>query len=347
MMAGGSGGHVFPGLSVAHYLMDCGYQVMWLGTSDCIEALLVPQHGIDIKFIRITGWHGKKIYMKLVVPLFFAVAICQSLKIIKNWKPDIVIGMGGYVSAPGGVAAWICKVPLIIHEQNRVIGLTNRFLSFLARQILQGFPGAHRNAKTVGNPVCKKILSIPNPFVRWKNRTGPIRILVIGGSKGASIFNNVIPDVANKLFRQVIIWHQVGENNLREVLLNYYNFKKKNYRITPFIHDIAQAYIWADLLIARAGALTVSEISVIGLPAIFVPFMYHKDYQQYWNALPLVQAGSARIVEQQEFTSENLIQILDTWDRIELLDMAQRARALAKPNAVQLFSQIIMKHLTK
>lgn len=344
-MAGGSGGHVFPGLAVAHYLIDRGYQVMWLGTSDCIEALLVPQHGIDIKFIRIVGWRGKKIYMKLVMPLFFIYAVFQSLKIIKYWKPDIVVGMGGYVSSPGGVAAWVLKIPLIIHEQNRVIGLANRFLSIFAKQVLQGFPGVCEKAKTVGNPICQEVLSISEPIKRWEKRTGPIRVLVIGGSQGSSIFNSIIPDIAEKLFCKVIIWHQVGARDLREVLLNYYKFKKNNYRITPFIHNIAQAYVWADVLIARSGALTVSEIATVGLPAIFVPFIYHQDCQQYWNAIPFVCAGSAKIVEQQKFTSSNIIKILESWDRAMLLDMAQRARALAVPNSVQLVSQVIIEHL--
>lgn len=346
-MAGGSGGHVFPGLAVAHYLIDLGYQVVWLGAADCIEVLLVPRHGIDIKLICIRGWHGKKVYMKLFVPFFVILAIYQSLKIIKYWKPDVVLGMGGYVSAPGGIAAWILNLPLIIHEQNRVIGLTNRCLSIFATQVLQGFPGVFAGAKTVGNPICRTILSIPEPKQRWKDRTGPIRVLVIGGSSGASVFNKIIPSIAEKLAHKVIIWHQVGERNIKSMLSDYYNFKNNNYRITPFIHDIAHAYAWADVLISRAGALTVSEIAVVGLPVIFVPFAYHDDCQQYWNAVPLLQAGAAKIVEQQEFTSDNISTMLGSWDRKILLDMAQRARALSVSNGVQLISRIIIKYLMK
>lgn len=345
IISGGSGGHVFPGLAVARYLVNIGYQVVWLGSSNCIEALLVPKHGIDIKFVYVKGWRGKKIYMKLVASLFFLFAVCQSLKIIKSWKPDIALGMGGYVSGPGGLAAWMRKVPLIIHEQNRQIGLANRFLSILAKKVLQGFPGVYAGAKTVGNPIRHTILSVPPPIKRWKERIGPIRILVIGGSKGASIFNEIVPNIAEKLSHKVIIWHQVGEQNLQSVLLNYYKFKKHNYRITPFIHDMAHAYAWADVLIARAGALTVSEIAIVGLPAIFVPFKYHKDHQQYWNAMPLLQIGAAKIVEQKEFTSENISVILESWDRITLLNMAQRAKSLAITNAVQLTAQVIIKYL--
>lgn len=344
-MAGGSGGHVLPGLTIAHYLIDRGYRVVWLGTLNSIEASLVPKNGIDIKFVCIKGWCDKKLYMKVIVPFFFVLSIYQSLKIMKFWKPDVVIGMGGYVSGPGGVAAWIRKVPLIIHEQNRVMGLTNRFLSILSKQVLQGFPGVFKKAKTVGNPIFHTILSIPEPTERWKKRTGPIRVLVIGGSNGASIFNNIVPDIAKKLAHKVIVWHQVGKRNLREVLLNYYKFEKNNYRITPFINNIAQAYAWADVLISRAGALTVSEVAIVGLPAIFVPFPHHKDCQQYWNAIPFLQAGTAKIVEQQEFTSDNISEILSCWNRSVLLNMAQRARALAIPNAAQLVVQIITKYL--
>lgn len=306
----------------------------------------MPKCGIEIKYIYISGWRGKKIYMKLLVPFFVIFAIYQSLKIIKHWNPSIVLSMGGYVTGPSGLAAWIRKVPLIIHEQNRVVGLTNRFLSILAKQVLQGFPGVFSGAKTVGNPIRHTILSIPNPVERWKKRTGPIRVLVIGGSKGASIFNKIIPDIAENLGRKVIIWHQVGEKNLKDVLLDYYKYKKNNYRITPFINDIAQAYAWADILVSRAGALTVSEITVVGLPAIFIPFVFHKDCQQYWNAIPLLQAGAVKIVEQKEFTSSNISIILASLDRIELLKMAQCAKSLVvTPNAVQLIAQTVVQYL--
>lgn len=345
-MAGGSGGHVFPGLTIARHLIDSGYQVVWLGSLYSIEASLVPKYGISIKFIHIKGWCGKSIYSKLVLPFFIIFSICESLKIMRFWKPDIVVGMGGYVSGPGGIAAWILKIPLIIHEQNRVVGITNRILSILSKKVLQGFPGVFARAETVGNPVCNTILSIPDPVTRLKKRTGPIRVLVLGGSKGASIFNKIVPDIAEQLFDKVIIWHQVGSKNLRDILLRFYKFKKNNYRITPFINDIAQAYMWADILIARAGALTVSEIAIVGLPAIFVPFIHHRDFQQYWNAIPLLQIGAAKIIKQQECTSNNVCTVLKAcWDRSILLDMAQRARGLSISDAHQLISQTIIKCL--
>ncbi|URJ23101.1 undecaprenyldiphospho-muramoylpentapeptide beta-N-acetylglucosaminyltransferase [Blochmannia endosymbiont of Camponotus sp. C-003] len=347
IVAGGSGGHVFPGLSVAHYLINNGYQVVWLGTSDRIEAKLVPQYGIDIKFIYIKKWCGEKLHIKCTMLFFIFLAIYQARKIIKYWQPDIVLGMGGYVSGPGGLAAWTCGIPLIIHEQNRVIGLTNRYLSIFSKKVLQGFPGTFPNAKIVGNPIRHTILAVPNPSKRWKGRVGPIRVLVIGGSQGAHILNKIIPNMAEKLSNKLIIWHQVGEQDFKKVTRAYRKIKQSYHRIVKFIDDIAQAYAWADILISRAGALTVSEVSVVGLPAIFVPFIHHKDRQQYWNAVPLVQVGAAKIIEQQNFTSDTVSTMLSSWDRKTLCSMAQRARSIAIPNATQQVSQTIIEYLKK
>ncbi|WP_159714730.1 undecaprenyldiphospho-muramoylpentapeptide beta-N-acetylglucosaminyltransferase [Blochmannia endosymbiont of Camponotus nipponensis] len=347
IVAGGSGGHVFPGLSVAHYLISNGYQVIWLGTSDRIEAKLVPKYGIDIDFIRVKRWYGEKLYIKCIMPLFTFLAVCQARKIIKYWKPDIVLGMGGYVSGPSGLAAWTCGIPLIIHEQNRIIGLTNRYLSIFAVKVLQGFPSTFPNAKMVGNPIRRTILAVPSPFKRWQGRVGPIRVLVIGGSQGAHILNKIIPNMAEKLSNRLIIWHQVGEQDFKKVIWAYQKIKQNDHRIVKFIDDIAQAYAWADVLISRAGALTVSEVSIVGLPAIFVPFIHHRDRQQYWNAVPLVQVGAAKIIEQQNFTSDSVSTVLESWDRKTLCNMAQRARSIAIPNATQQVSQTIIEYLNK
>ncbi|ADV33550.1 UDP-N-acetylglucosamine-N-acetylmuramyl-(pentapeptide) pyrophosphoryl-undecaprenol N-acetylglucosamine transferase [Candidatus Blochmanniella vafra str. BVAF] len=347
IIAGGSGGHVFPGLSVARYLMNHGYKVVWLGSKENIESQLVPRHGIDIKFIYMKGWRGKNIYKKLVTLLFLMfLSIYQALKIIKYWKPDIALSMGGYVAGPSSLAVVLCRIPLIIHEQNRVIGLTNRYLSFFAAKIFQGFPDVIANAITLGNPLRHTILSIPKPINRWKYRTGPIRVLVMGGSNGAYIFNKVVPKIFEQLFSKLIIWHQSGEKDFERVLKAYRKTKQKiNYKITPFIDDIAQAYSWADVVISRSGALTVSEIIYVGLPAIFVPFPYHKDKQQYWNALPLMKLGSAIIVEQEKFTSDYISRVLESWNRKTLLVMAKRARSLITPNATKLVAQTIIQYL--
>lgn len=346
IIAGGSGGHVLPGLSVACCLIEHGYSVVWLGTEKNIESKLVPLCGIDIKFICIKGWRGRTVYEKIVVLFFFMIlSMYQSLKIIRFWKPDIVLSMGGYISGPSGVMVWLCGIPLIIHEQNKVIGLTNRYLSFFAKKILQGYPNTIPNAITVGNPVRCSILSISNPESRWSNRTGPIRVLVVGGSHGANIFNKIIPEIAKKFGNKLIIWHQSGKKDFHNVKNAYQKIKKKNYKIESFINNIAQAYSWADLIISRSGALTVSEIACVGLPAIFVPFMYHKDHQQYWNALVMKNIGAAEIIEEKKFTINHVSFILNSLNRQILLDMAKRAKTLGISNATQLVVKEIIQHL--
>lgn len=346
IIAGGSGGHVFPGLSIAQFLLQNGYNVVWLGTTSHIESELVPLYGIDIKFIPIRGWRGKKIYQKAIVLLCYVMlSMYQSLKIIRYWKPDIVLSMGGYVSGPGSIMAWLYGVPIIIHEQNRVIGLTNRYLLSFAKTVLQGFPNTIPHAITVGNPIRCTILSIPDPKNRWKDRTGPIRILVVGGSQGANIFNKIIPKVAKKLANKLIIWHQSGKTELNDVIKSYQKIEKSYYKIESFIDNIAQAYSWADLVISRSGALTVSEIACVGLPAIFVPFVYHKDHHQYYNAIPMEEIGAAKIIEEKKFTIDYVSIILESLNRKILLDMAKRAKTLAISNATQLVFNVIIQHL--
>lgn len=349
IIAGGSGGHVFPGLSVACYLMESGYNVIWLGGVNNIESELVPQYGIDIKLIWIQGLRGKKLYTKFIVLFFsFFIAIYQSLKIIKYWKPDIVVGWGGYVSGPGGLAAWLSGIPLIIHEQNKVIGLTNRLLSFFAKIVLQGLPNVvARGSIIVGNPIRSAILSIPEPIGRWKNRVGPIRVLVVGGSQGAHIFNIVVPKIVEKLADKLIIWHQTGKKDFHSVVQAYKKMKKNIYKIEAFIYNIEQAYTWADLVISRSGALTVSEVAYVGLPAIFVPFCFHKDRQQYWNAMLLEQIGAAQIIEQEQFTVDYVSLILKSLDRTVLLNMASRAKTLAVSNSTELIAKIITQNLQR
>lgn len=347
IIAGGSGGHIFPGLAIAHYLIKHGYNIIWLGALNNIESQLIPEHGIDIKLIRITGLRDKKIYKKFIVLFLFFLAIYQSIKIIKCWQPDVVLGMGGYVSGPGGLAAWLCGIPFIIHEQNKVIGLTNRFLSFFSKKVLQGFSksSSSRYSTVVGNPIRSTILSIPDPIDRWKDRIGPIRVLVIGGSQGTHIFNVIMPIIAEKFLGKLIIWHQSGKKDFEKVIRAYKKIQENSYKIDSFINNIDQAYHWADLVISRSGALTVSEVTCVGLAAIFVPFPFHKDRQQYWNAVPLVKVGAAKILEQKNFTIHNISIVLESFDRRILLDMAKRAKTLFIPNATESVVQIIMQHL--
>lgn len=340
VMAGGTGGHVFPGLAVAHYLQAQGWQVRWLGTADRMEAQLVPQHGIEIDFIRISGLRGKGLKALLGAPFRIIRAVCQARAIMKAYRPDAVLGMGGYVSGPGGMAAWLCGIPVVLHEQNGIAGLTNRWLSRIARRVLQAFPGAFPDAPVVGNPVREDVLALPVPQQRLVGREGPIRVLVVGGSQGARVLNQTMPLVAGLLGDKITLWHQVGKGALPSVLVDYEKTGQTGHKITEFIDDMAAAYGWADVVVCRSGALTVSEIAAAGLPALFVPFM-HKDRQQYWNALPLEKAGAAKIIEQPQFTAQAVAETLSGWDRATLLGMAMKAHEAAIPDATARVAAVI------
>lgn len=328
VMAGGTGGHVFPGLAVAQELIKEGWEVRWLGTADRMEAQLVPQYGIEIDFIKITGIRGKGILAKLLAPIRIMKAVIQAKRIIKAYQPDVVLGMGGYVSGPGGIAAKLCGIPVVLHEQNGVAGLTNKWLAKVATTVLQAFPTAFKHAKVVGNPVRKDVLSLPEPSARLANRDGPIRILVMGGSQGAKILNDVIPKAFKQVTNSYIICHQTGKGAKEAVLSAYNGIDMTENQVVEFIDDVAEAYNWADIVICRSGALTVSEIQAVGLGAIFVPFL-HKDRQQYWNAKPLEIKGAAIIIEQMDFSVDKLVEVLQSLDRDKLLDMATKARSLA------------------
>nr|WP_318382976.1 undecaprenyldiphospho-muramoylpentapeptide beta-N-acetylglucosaminyltransferase [uncultured Enterobacter sp.] len=334
VMAGGTGGHVFPGLAVAHHLMAQGWQIRWLGTADRMEADLVPKHGIEIDFIRISGLRGKGVKALLLAPLRIFNAWRQARAIMKRFKPDVVLGMGGYVSGPGGLAAWSLGIPVVLHEQNGIAGLTNKWLAKIAKKVMQAFPGAFPNAEVVGNPVRVDVLALPLPQDRLSGREGPVRVLVIGGSQGARVLNVTLPQVAAKLGDRVTIWHQSGKGAQETVEQAYAGAGQAQHKVTEFIDDMAAAYAWADVVVCRSGALTVSEIAAAGLPALFVPFQ-HKDRQQYWNALPLETAHAAKILEQPQFTVDAVVATLAGWDRETLLAMAERARAAAIPDATE------------
>ncbi|MDY0971551.1 undecaprenyldiphospho-muramoylpentapeptide beta-N-acetylglucosaminyltransferase [Siccibacter turicensis] len=334
VMAGGTGGHVFPGLAVAHHLMVQGWQVRWLGTADRMEADLVPKHGIEIDFIRISGLRGKGLGAMLMAPVRIFNAWRQARAIMKRFRPDVVLGMGGYVSGPGGLAAWSLGIPVVLHEQNGIAGLTNKWLSKLAKKVMQAFPGAFPNADVVGNPVRTDVLALPLPDARLAGREGPIRVLVVGGSQGARILNQTMPQVAGRLGDRITVWHQSGKGGLETVQAAYAAAGQPQHKVTEFIDDMAQAYGWADVVVCRSGALTVSEVAAAGLPALFVPFQ-HKDRQQYWNALPLEKAGAAKIIEQPQFTVDAVTNTLAGWDRATLMTMAVHARAASIPDATE------------
>jgi UDP-N-acetylglucosamine--N-acetylmuramyl-(pentapeptide) pyrophosphoryl-undecaprenol N-acetylglucosamine transferase len=246
----------------------------------------------------------------------------------------VVLGMGGYVSGPGGLAAWSLGIPVVLHEQNGIAGLTNKWLAKLAKKVMQAFPGAFPDADVVGNPVRTDVLALPLPQERLAGREGPVRVLVVGGSQGARVLNQTMPQVAGRLGERVTIWHQSGKGGLETVQQAYADAGQPQHKVTEFIDDMADAYGWADVVVCRSGALTVSEVAAAGLPALFVPFQ-HKDRQQYWNALPLEKAGAAKILEQPQFTVDAVAETLAGWDRATLMTMAAHARAASIPDATE------------
>lgn len=345
VMAGGTGGHVFPGLAVAKQLQSQGWEIRWLGTADRMEADLVPKHGIEIDFIKVKGLRGQGITRLIKAPFQILNAIMQARAHMKHWQPDAVLGMGGYVSGPGGVAAWLLGIPVILHEQNAVAGLTNQWLSKIAKKVFQAFPGAFPQAEVVGNPVRSDVVAINDPRQRMAQREGKVRILVMGGSQGAQILNRTLPEVMAKLGDGFEVQHQAGKNNRQEVENAYLSLGVTDATVTEFIDDVAQAYEWADLLVCRSGALTVSEVSAAGIGAIFVPFM-HKDRQQALNADHLVECGAAKMIEQPDLTVDTLVSEIQALDRGKLINMASKSREAAKLDADKVVAQAIVA-LTK
>ncbi len=341
VMAGGTGGHVFPGLAVAKQLQQQGWQIRWLGTADRMEADLVPKHGIDIDFIQVKGLRGQGWVSLLKAPVQIVNAILQARRHLQAYQPDAVLGMGGYVSGPGGIAAWLLGIPLVLHEQNAVAGLTNQWLAKIARRVFQAFPGAFRNAPVVGNPVRQDVVQLARPEQRFAERSGALRILVMGGSQGARILNQTMPAVMAALGEGYQIRHQAGKHNQPAVADAYAQAGIADAQVTEFIDDVAEAYGWADLVICRSGALTVSEVSAAGLAAIFIPFM-HKDRQQALNADHLVACGAAQMIEQPDLSVEKLAQAVRDLDRARLLSMAHKARHAAKLDADKVVAEAII-----
>lgn len=338
VMAGGTGGHVFPGLAVAKELQGQGWEIRWLGTADRMEADLVPKHGIEIDFIEVKGLRGAGFARKLLAPWMVLNAVFQARRHIKNWQPDAVLGMGGYVSGPGGLAAWLSGVPVVLHEQNAVAGLTNQWLSKIAKRVLQAFPGAFAGKEVVGNPVRKDVCALPGHKV-YEDGT-PLHVLVMGGSQGARILNHTVPEAIAKLGREAVVRHQAGKGNQTDTAERYRKAGVANAEVTEFIDNVAEAYGWADILICRSGALTVSEVAAAGVPAIFVPFQ-HKDRQQALNAEHLVESGAALMIEQPELTADALAAALEEKDSSSLMAMSKAAKAAAITNAAERVASVI------
>jgi len=333
IMAGGTGGHVFPALAVAAVLRARGVGVVWLGVPGSMESRLVPANGIPIEWVRVTGIRGKGVLAWLLAPLRILNAVAQSIGVLRRVRPRSVLGAGGYVSGPGGIAAWLLRVPLLIHEQNAIAGLTNRWLARLAKQVLQAFPGSFApsvHASTIGNPVREDIAALPPPAQRFVEREPRARLLVFGGSQGAQRLNAVMPGALALLAaeQRPQVRHQTGERGLKEARARYLEARVEA-EVLPFIDDMAKAYAWADLAVCRAGAMTVAELQVAGLGAIFVPLAVASDDHQSKNAAVMVGAGAAQIIQERDLTPERLSTAIAelTAHRASMLRMAEAARA--------------------
>ncbi len=332
IMAGGTGGHVFPALAVARVLRERGVAVVWLGVPGSMESRLVPANGFPIEWVRVRGIRGKGVGAWLMAPLRIAHAVLQSMAVLRKIRPRAVLGAGGYVSGPGGIAAWLLRVPLLIHEQNAIPGLTNRWLAKLAAQVLQAFPGSFEpgmHARTVGNPVRADIAALAAPALRFAGRSGRARLLVFGGSLGAQRLNSMVPLALAHLdpAQRPQVRHQAGERGIDAALAAYREHRVEA-EVTPFIDDMAAAYAWADLALCRAGAMTVAELQAAGLGALLIPLPIATDDHQTKNAQVLVDAGAARVLQERDMTVENLSACIAelTADRARALAMAEAAR---------------------
>ncbi len=345
ILAGGTGGHIFPGLAVAHALRARGVPVTWLGASGGMEMRLVPPHGIQIDTIAVSGLRGKGIATLLLAPLRVLNAIRAARSTLKRRKPRAVISFGGYAAGPGGIAAKLAGVPLVVHEQNRAPGLTNRVLAKFARRVLVGFPGSFANEEVVGNPVRTEIANIATPADRLSNRTGAVRLLVLGGSQGARALNNAVPNALAELRDlQFDVRHQCGEK-MREDAQRAYADAGFTASVEPFIADMAAAYAWADFVICRAGALTLAEVCATGIGSVLVPFPQAVDDHQTKNAQFLVERGAAVLLKQDEQLAERLRGVLRDLATTpeKRIAMAEAARALSMPDAAERVADIVLE----
>jgi UDP-N-acetylglucosamine--N-acetylmuramyl-(pentapeptide) pyrophosphoryl-undecaprenol N-acetylglucosamine transferase len=336
VMAGGTGGHVFPALAVAEQMKARGFDVCWLGTRAGIEARLVPENGIKLEFISVTGIRGKSILTLLKAPFLILLAIKQSLTVMRQYEPCVVLGMGGFASGPGGLAAKLLGIPLVVQEQNAVPGTTNRLLAKWAAQILEGFSGAFNNPLAIftGNPVRAEITALAS--IERKPCTDTINILVVGGSLGAVVLNQMLPGAMQKLSSVVAlnIRHQTGKDRVEPVQAAY-EANGINAQVNEFIDDMAAAYKWADVVFCRAGALTVSELACAGLPSVLVPYPYAIDDHQTANAMWLANNGAAIVMQQSEMTEETIVKQLTKIisDTTVLAAMSAAAKKCAVPDS--------------
>lgn len=344
MMAGGTGGHVYPALAVATELMGRGYRVEWVGTERGLEHRVVPAAGITLHCLPVRGVRGKSVLHKLLGLLLLVLASLQALWLVFRLAPSCVVGMGGYVAGPAGVAAWLLRKPLLIHEQNAVAGTTNRMLAPLATRVVAGFPGAFAtdiDYTVLGNPLRRELVAAgaANHYDYIGQR--PLRLLVLGGSLGARPINTVLPGAVHLLAQdratQMEVWHQAGDAHADVVRDSYADLLDKGVKVSPFIDDMAEAYAWADLVLCRAGALTVAELAIMGRPAVLVPLPQAIDDHQTANARSLADRGAAVLLRQDEMTEKSLAESLGSYmaEPQRLATMAAAALAAATPDAAE------------
>ncbi|HEY6095187.1 MAG TPA: undecaprenyldiphospho-muramoylpentapeptide beta-N-acetylglucosaminyltransferase [Gallionellaceae bacterium] len=341
IMAGGTGGHIFPALAVADCLRAEGWQVTWLGAPGSMEAELVPKHGYPVAWVKFGGLRGKGLLRKLALPFNLLRAMWQSAVALFRYRPDVVLGMGGYITFPGGVMAALFRKPLVIHEQNSVAGLSNKALARLSTRVMSGFPDVLKRAEWCGNPVRDSIAVLPEPAQRYGARRGKLNVLVVGGSLGAQAINNCVPQALALLPAEsgVLVIHQSGKQHFDAVQQAYQQAGVTG-EVKPFLDNMAQYYGWADVVICRAGALTVAELAAAGVASILVPFPHAVDDHQTGNARFLSERGAAVLLPQPELNPQHLAQLLREMTRERALTMAHAARALAQPQAAQRVANI-------
>jgi UDP-N-acetylglucosamine--N-acetylmuramyl-(pentapeptide) pyrophosphoryl-undecaprenol N-acetylglucosamine transferase len=337
IMAGGTGGHVFPGLAVADEMRARGWRVVWMGARGGLESRLVPARGYPVEWIRAVALRGRGLAAKLLLPLNLLIGFWQSGRAIFRIRPDVVLGMGGYVAFPGGMMASLFARPLVVHEQNAIAGLANRVLAGVADKSLAAFPGALKNAEWTGNPVRAEIAAMAQPAARYAGRSGPLRLLVVGGSLGAQALNDAVPKALALISEGVrpSVLHQAGEKNIAALNNNYQSSGVRG-ELVAFIEDMARRYAEADLVICRAGAMTIAELSAGGMASVLVPFPHAVDDHQSANARFLSEHGAAILISQEKLTPEGLADLIRSLDRKALLVMAEKARLLGKPEAARI-----------
>jgi UDP-N-acetylglucosamine--N-acetylmuramyl-(pentapeptide) pyrophosphoryl-undecaprenol N-acetylglucosamine transferase len=342
IMAGGTGGHIFPGLAVADEMRAAGWTVAWLGGRGGMEERLVPSRGYRGEWIRARAARGKGWLHKLLLPANLLVSFWQSVRVIRRVRPDVVLGLGGYVAFPGGMMASLLGRPLAVHEQNAVAGLANRVLAGVADKVMAAFPGALAGAEWTGNPVRADIASLASPEERFEGRSGPLRLLVVGGSLGAQALNEVLPKALSLLKQEIRVVHQAGEKHFDALKANYAKAGVQG-ELVAFIDDMARRYAEADLVICRAGAVTIAELAAGGLASLLVPFPHAVDDHQTANARFLSDKGAALLIPQADLSPQKLAALLASLDRTKLLAMARSARALGKPDAAKAVAQRCME----